>query len=54
MPQLGAVRATLTEDEWQAKVVAWMREAQLVILMAGAIESRIIELQYLAFMSDSA
>jgi hypothetical protein len=33
---LGAARAKLSDDEWQAQVLAWMDQATLIVAMAGA------------------
>jgi hypothetical protein len=35
LPQLGAARAFFSNDEWQSKVLAWMRESQLIIMYSG-------------------
>jgi hypothetical protein len=35
LPQFGAVRAHLTDDEWQGTVVSWLRESSLVVVMVG-------------------
>jgi len=34
-PHLGAIRAELSDEEWQTTVVDWMSESKLIILMAG-------------------
>jgi len=35
LPQLGAARAFFSDAEWQSRVLAWMRESQLVIMYSG-------------------
>jgi hypothetical protein len=34
-PAIGAARSALDDAEWQAQVVSWMQEAQIIIAMAG-------------------
>ncbi len=38
LPELGAARAYVSDDEWQAKIREWMTRARLVIVRAGATE----------------
>jgi hypothetical protein len=35
LPQLGAARVYLAEDEWQNAVLAWIRGSSLIIMLAG-------------------
>lgn len=35
LPHLGAVRAQLSDDEWQGTVTGWMKAAGYIVLMAG-------------------
>jgi len=35
VPQIGAARAILSDDAWQAKVLAWMSEASAVTMYSG-------------------
>ena len=35
VPQLGAARALLSDEEWQPRVLGWMREAGLIIMYSG-------------------
>ena len=43
-PMLGAVRAKLSDDEWQGVVLGWMDASRLVILMAGSTQWVVWEL----------
>lgn len=36
LPQIGAARAYLSDDEWQPQVLQWMDDALFIIMMAGA------------------
>ena len=38
LPELGAARAYVSDDDWQAKILEWMKRARLVIVRAGATE----------------
>lgn len=35
LPQLGAARAYLSDDQWQAAVLNWIREARLIAMLCG-------------------
>jgi hypothetical protein len=35
LPQLGAARVLLPDDEWQSRVLDWMSKASLIIMFAG-------------------
>jgi hypothetical protein len=35
LPQLGAARAYVSEDAWQAQVLQWMAQARIILLIAG-------------------
>ena len=35
LPQLGAARAYLSDDQWQAAVVNWIRESRLIAMLCG-------------------
>jgi hypothetical protein len=35
VPQLGAARVLLSDDEWQPRVLSWMREANVIIMYSG-------------------
>jgi hypothetical protein len=35
LPQLGAARAYLSDDQWQQAVVSWIRESKLIVLLCG-------------------
>ncbi|MGD8209828.1 MAG: hypothetical protein PVF32_08220 [Desulfobacterales bacterium] len=35
VPQLGAARVLLSDEEWQPRVLGWMREAGLIIMYSG-------------------
>ena len=35
VPQLGAARVLLSDDEWQPRVLSWMRNAKLIIMYSG-------------------
>ena len=35
VPQLGASRVLLSDEEWQPRVIGWMREAELIIMYSG-------------------
>lgn len=35
VPQLGAARVLLSDDEWQPRVLSWMKEANLIIMYSG-------------------
>ena len=35
LPQLGAARAYLSDDQWQAAVVNWIRELRLIAMLCG-------------------
>jgi hypothetical protein len=35
VPQLGAARVLLSDDEWQPRVLSWMRDAKLIIMYSG-------------------
>jgi hypothetical protein len=35
VPQIGAARVKLSDDEWQAQVTRWMEEASAIIMYAG-------------------
>jgi hypothetical protein len=35
VPQLGAARVLLSDEDWQPRVLAWMREAGLIIMYSG-------------------
>jgi hypothetical protein len=35
VPQLGAARVLLSDDEWQPRVLSWMRDARLIIMYSG-------------------
>jgi hypothetical protein len=35
VPQIGAARVRLSDDEWQSKVAGWMETASVIVLMAG-------------------
>jgi hypothetical protein len=35
VPQLGAARVLLSNDEWQPRVLRWMRDAKLIIMYSG-------------------
>jgi len=35
VPQLGAARVLLSDDEWQPRVLNWMRDARLIIMYSG-------------------
>ena len=35
LPQLGAARVLLSDDDWQGRVVEWMKSAQLIIMYSG-------------------
>jgi hypothetical protein len=49
---IGAARASLPDTEWQGTVVGWMREARLIVLLAGLTKwvrwemGKIVELGY--------
>jgi len=34
-PQLGAARVLLSDDEWQSRVLSWIRNARLIIMYSG-------------------
>jgi hypothetical protein len=36
LPQLGAARARLTDDEWRGRVRQWMRSSQVILIYAGS------------------
>jgi FHA domain len=36
LPQLGAARARLSEDEWRGRVRQWMRSSQVILIYAGS------------------
>jgi hypothetical protein len=36
LPQLGAARARLSNDEWRSRVRQWMRSSQVVLIYAGS------------------
>ena len=38
LPQVGAARAYLTKEEWQAAVKAWIGQASFIVMVAGATE----------------
>jgi hypothetical protein len=38
LPELGAARAYVSDDKWQAQVLDWIARARLVIVRAGATE----------------
>lgn len=38
LPQPGAARAILPDDQWQPRVLDWMKEAQVIIMYAGTTE----------------
>jgi hypothetical protein len=38
LPELGAARTYVSDDDWQAKILDWMKRARLVIVRAGATE----------------
>jgi hypothetical protein len=35
VPQLGAARVLLSDDDWQPRVLGWMRQANLIIMYSG-------------------
>jgi hypothetical protein len=35
VPQLGAARVLLSDDEWQPRVLSWMRDARLIVMYSG-------------------
>ena len=35
LPQPGAARVLLSDDEWQGRVLSWMRDARLIIMYSG-------------------
>ena len=35
VPQLGAARVLLSDEDWQGRVVQWMKSAQLIIMYSG-------------------
>jgi hypothetical protein len=35
VPQLGAARVLLSDNEWQPRILTWMQQAQLVIMYSG-------------------
>jgi hypothetical protein len=35
VPQLGAARVLLSDDEWQPRVLGWMQAAQLIVMYSG-------------------
>jgi hypothetical protein len=35
VPQLGAARVLLSDDEWQPRVLSWIRDARLIVMYAG-------------------
>jgi len=35
LPQLGAARAYLSDDQWQAAVLNWIRESRLIAMLCG-------------------
>jgi hypothetical protein len=36
IPQIGAARVLLKDDEWQERVLAWIKESKLIIMYSGA------------------
>lgn len=38
LPVVGAAREQLRDDEWQAQVIAWIRESRFVLMLAGVTE----------------
>jgi hypothetical protein len=34
-PEIGAARALLSDDQWQARVIDWMDRARVIVLMSG-------------------
>ena len=38
VPQPGAARVLLSDDEWQARVLGWMRESSLIIMYSGTTQ----------------
>jgi len=45
LPHLGAIRAQLSDTEWQGSVTKWMDEAAIVVLMAGTTHWIVWELK---------
>ena len=35
IPQLGAARVLLSDDQWQPQILSWMKEAQLIVMYSG-------------------
>lgn len=35
VPQIGAARVLLSDDEWQPRILRWMQEAKLIIMYSG-------------------
>src|SRR5713226_7541607 len=46
-PHLGAARASLSDADWQNRVVEWMYESQIILLVAGASQWIVWELRKL-------
>jgi hypothetical protein len=38
VPQPGAARVLLTDDEWQSRVLGWMKDANLIIMYCGTTQ----------------
>jgi hypothetical protein len=38
VPQLGAARSYLANDQWQAAVLGWIEEAMMIVMIAGTTE----------------
>jgi hypothetical protein len=53
VPQIGAARAKLADNEWQGVVLSWMRAASVIVMLAGKTKwvtwelSTLVEGQYL-------
>jgi hypothetical protein len=39
LPQPGAARIFLPHDQWQDRILAWMQEAELIVMYAGRTQS---------------
>lgn len=53
VPQLGALRADLKDDEWKDHVLKWIRQSRLIVMIAGTSEGVIWELEQVRDTSEA-